>query len=59
MPLELINDLLGMVTTRPDGRLWGTEVSEGFYYPLFSSYKSDPTQVPFCTQYFVYLYEIS
>jgi len=43
---EIINDLSAMWTLRPTGYLWETEVSSGFYYPLFSSYKSDPKNVP-------------
>ena len=47
MTSEIINDLSAMSTIYASGRLWGSQVSEGFYYPGFSTYDQDPSKLPF------------
>ena len=48
MTSEIINDLSAMSTIYASGRLWGSQVSSGFYYPVFSTYDQTPAKLPFC-----------
>jgi len=44
---EIINDLTAMETIRAINRLWNSQVSSGFYFPIFSTYNQDPSKMPF------------
>jgi len=44
---EIINDLSAMSTIYASGRLWGSQVSSGFYYPVFTTYDQTPANLPF------------
>jgi hypothetical protein len=44
---EVINDLAALVTVRAEGHLWNSNVSSGFYFPLFSTYGCSPSNMPF------------
>lgn len=45
---EVINDLTAISTIRVPDRLWNSQVSEGFYYPLFSTYDRGQISLPYC-----------
>lgn len=49
MTWEVINDLMAITTVYASGRLWGSQVARGFYYPIFSTYDQTPSKMPFGT----------
>ncbi|GJJ12699.1 hypothetical protein Clacol_006943 [Clathrus columnatus] len=44
---EVLNDLWAAITTRASGYVWNSQVAQGFYYPLISTYYKTASLVPY------------
>ncbi|GJJ06945.1 hypothetical protein Clacol_001141 [Clathrus columnatus] len=44
---EILNDLWAALTVRADGYVWNSQVAQGFYYPLISTYYKTASLVPY------------